>query len=379
MAQPPTVPGEPPSVNTDQDQMQPLIETAKQPDDDPSVYMSACIAVYGLFLLTIGILLVGDWSIRGNTEDEFMIGEGYLVLLMTVSVVWLIYTRYENYRAITERKGNDPNPEELGAVHETSETGATALIYSLGLFAIGSLVLDGFQLVTDIINNCRWVVAYLCSALKPVLITLQLCFIYRARWKVSFHKSTRTGCMLMHIVVTNIILYMWTFFKSKAALLTDSEWNPESRNQQPLNTVNCTYIRAHNTTTTYMHDIKPWIDLKNPCAPGAYAVALPWLYPFFLEFSLTASAMVTELWLHCLHKKEKHGVMATRTTRSAIKIQGVDMFGILIVGSHVGILGAVIKEDSNTTAAGLWYAMQIANSLLIIVFSIGGLYLLRSR
>ena len=328
--------------------------------------LSIRTALYGILLLTAGLVLVTDWLVTG-TMTEFKYGEGYTITLMVISLGWMAYVGINNWRTIRDRKRNHKKVKEgdLGADHKR-EPGTRTLIYSLTLFASVSVLLTVFQLVEFVEDKCVTPLAILSSCFKILFIPSQLYLIYRAQHKVTFKPSTLTGIMLIHIIITNIVLYTWTFIKSKEGVLENKS---ESKSQTPT-ALPILDIKSNTTQLV--------INNSTPCHSDAYAAAFPWLYPFFLEFSLTASAMVAEIWVQCANKHKevvpvlmKESLSAARSTVLAKKV------GIFIFIGHIGVIVTMVQKADTNTSVALWYSIRIINFFLIILLSAAGLWMLK--
>ena len=348
---------------------------------EPSVVeRSGVIALYGILILTIGFVLVVDWS-ASDAEGEFIFGEAYTMVLMGSSLVWMWRMMCSTSVAAGRYSENDavvkPEPGERGAKSHKSQGGSLVGV-SLTIFAAFSWILAAFQ-VTDYIyglshNGCSSPTAIACGTMKLLFIPTQVGLILYTQTTVTFTKTRCNGAMVLQVIVTNIVIYTWTFIKSKAGVLTVYDILPAT--VAPF--VNSTHPGTNSTQ-----------DELEECVITIYRKLFPWFYPFFLEFCLTASAMLAEQWLECSEppattqtqpgpqtndgSKHDHPEEKKNQGASVRPAMGIGMFAL---GAQIAVIAILIVEDDSFTAAIIWYATRAVMSAAVIILSAVGLKML---
>ena len=357
------------------------------------VEITVPISVYGIFLLTMGMVLVADWCSRSLTH-EFLWGEFFIMLLMISSVVWMVWVMVKTKLAVRRAAGISPNvpapkPFERGAKSHV-EPGTNLLVKALIGFSAFSLLLVSFQTADAVVapNSCSSQVAVVSCLCKFVYILVQVCYIVYSRSRVLFKKSVVHGAAVMQMIVANIILYSWTFVKSKEGILSHgSKTKREYYNMTNVIVVDNNSGVTNNSTHT--------LDVAE-CLGTTYKTVFPWLYPFCLEFCLTASAMMAEQWLNLPspptdprgeddsamqlsvsveeHRPERQeNCNHDRTKPSKVWATAVGMFTFV---AHIGVIAFLMIEEKPELASNAWYASKTGAAIFIIVLSAYGLYTL---
>lgn len=183
------------------------------------IEISSLTVLYAILLLTVGFVLFGDWY-SGNTESEFIFGEGYTMVLMTVSLLWMLSVPLKS--AWEHRKEN----KAILTIEQSKEgldkgRGRGLLVKTLSLFAAFSELLTFLQVVDAslVVDHCVTPVAIASAVMKLIFIPAQVCLIVYSRQHVQRRKSIFSGLMVTQIIVTNMILYIWIFIKSKEGII----------------------------------------------------------------------------------------------------------------------------------------------------------------
>ena len=346
--------------------------------------MSGVIAVYAVLLLSVSLVLFGDWF-AGNVDSEFIFGEEYTLCLTIVSLAWMCFVPLKTFwrrgRGRSNSEGNEL-PEGLRQ---------SLLVKPLSLFATVSVILTIGQIVDAgiLVGDCLTPVAIPCGIMKLLYIPVQVCFIICSRKRVTFRKNLLNGLMVIQIIVTNIILYMWTFIKSK------EDFVPLNEPGALCLTVLTTAI--HPTTSPNVTTTSPNGTITSPngtnissslrhCNHTIHDKLFPWFYPFCLEFCLTASAMLAEQWVESspLTTTDSDPDEEVPTTEDGpspplevetkkISVSVAMILGIFAIVAHFGIIAYLVVETDLVVATVLWYTTEGVTGLTILTASIIGL------
>jgi hypothetical protein len=130
--------------------------------------------------------------------------------------------------------------------------------------------------------NCSSAVDRAYAITKIIFIASQVIFIVRcSNSSYVLTKSLINEFFLSHTVTTNVVLYLTTFLESKKEFgimaLGNVNGTNDNSNSTPLINLDCTVTS------------EDYVDL--------FHSASRYLYPFLLEFTLTSSAILAELWM----------------------------------------------------------------------------------
>jgi hypothetical protein len=172
--------------------------------------------------------------------------------------------------------------------------------------------------------------------------------------------------MVMHIIVTNIILYTWTFIKSKegiSSIVKNAATITGSSVKELAVVSNRSFVELRSSNNTS----------SSHCEPTTYSKVFPWLYPFYLEFCLTASAILAELWLELpspqnttenhAHDSEESPPNTNRINSSPAMFIGVSCFVL-----QVGTIAYTIIADAETGTI-IWHTTRATTSVVIILLA----------
>ncbi|XP_062506364.1 uncharacterized protein LOC134182938 [Corticium candelabrum] len=331
------------------------------------------LAVYAILLFAVGIVLFGDWS-SGNPESEFTFGEGYTMCLMLVSLVWMFRGPL---KLAWVRKRRGETSKQSGENKETQVQ--SLLVKTLSLFAAVSLLFTFVQIidVALLVGKCRTPVAICSDVVKLIFIPCQVCLIVYSKNKNLLQKSLFTGFMVMQIVVTNMILYIWTFIKSK------KNFFPLAFQSRCPHVVGSLAIEiAHNRSTVTPN------TTSSHCEPTIFNKLFPWFYPFCLEFCLTASAMLAEQLFEsiresALKERDTHETTNEDENRNLqleipvetteVSVTAAVVIGIFALVAHFGVIGILTLEHNSNVATALWYGGEGITAMTITVASVVGL------
>lgn len=335
-----------------------------------AVELSVKVALYAILLLIMGLVLVGDWSAR-DSDTEFVLGECYTMVLMGISLVWMLNEVRKTYAKVHSSKrngGTSLQGFQRGARPHGAE-GGSLLVKSLGIFAAFSGLLFVFQIIDDAVgpDRCSSPIAIASSIIKLLFIISQVVLIVYSCSHVTFLKTLPNGMMVLQVLVTNIVIYLWTFIKSKEGVMTLNLSSP------PF--LNLFAIQNGSSPSNQSQE----------CTASIYNSVFPWLYPFCLEFCLTASAMLAEQWMECPSSRtevETAGHVVTETCyplqyHYEIKKEKVNTFGAMIVGvfafvAHIGVITFLVVQEDAVTATIIWYTCRAMTAVTITVLSVIG-------
>ncbi len=244
-----------------------------------------CLAAIAVFLLAVGgslqVYLLArvsqyeqDSKHKQNSTDEkdskdsfslvFVISNWYNIICMLLSILWMTIT---GIAFVNKRNSNN----FLRTVQRN------CLKYDLSFFAVVAALLTLGQLTALFICKCSHLsIAY--AFIKFVFIIFQTVFIVYCCKYPLFSNQFAHGCCLYLTVVTNVLLYLTTFLETKILFAeTETESNRPNENLNLL----CLISSSCNE--------KP--------SSRVYKTANVYLFPFFLEFTLTSSAMLAQFWI----------------------------------------------------------------------------------
>lgn len=315
-----------------------------------------------------------------------MFGEGYTMLLMLMSIGWILTVLAKTALAVRRhtKQGTTPKIFELGGRTRVSR-GSSLLVKSLVIFSAGCILLDVIQILDNALSSgdCVQGIAIACCSVKMFFIICQVMLIVNSRARVTFNKTLPNGMMVMQVIATNIIVYTWTFIKSKEGIIES-----EQDEQRHLPTTSSPGVWNNslpgNQSTT--------ATTSEGCTTTVYRHFLPWLYPFCLEFCLTASGMLAEHWMECPSDQttESTGTICENVfqpqPRDSTEMNGrglkkatwAGIVGTFACVAHLGVIAFLYVETDPVTAIAIWYTARATTAVIIVVLSSIGLFNLRS-
>lgn len=207
--------------------------------------------------------------------DEFVYAEAYDIACMTVSVLWIVFT-LTRYSFFHKREN-----------HKHVHIG-NYLIYGLAFFALGGSFLVTVEAMLFFSYSCATATGRAYALMKIVYIVAQVVFIFSSRYQHIFNRTLFNGIFLFHIIVTNVTLYLRTFLGSK---VNDGTYHPTTDG------CNCSSNNSIDPVQSCVVEHKDFLE--------AYEGSSEYFAPFCLEFALTATALLAELWIE--HGHDKHG------------------------------------------------------------------------
>ncbi|XP_062506362.1 uncharacterized protein LOC134182936 [Corticium candelabrum] len=364
------------------------------------VELTVPIFVYGILHFAIGFVMIADWCAR-NPGNEFREGEYYLTLLMVSSVVWMLWVMVKTKLTIRnfQAAGSLSRPFERGALSHRA-TGSSLLVMTLTAFAAFSLLLAIFQMADAALatGGCFSIPAVVSCVCRILYILTQVCYVVYAQKRVLFEKKLVHGAAVIQMIITNFILYGWTFLKSKDRVFTYE--NRDCSTIDALKRLNssCSSVlnecRVSSDVLAILNNIAPTKSTNSECYYTDTVIkgTFPWLYPFCLEFCLTASAMMAEQWMEWPSPPtnpmgdyddpagrspvEEH--RHERCNRGERKLSNVwaRSVGIIAFVAHIGVIVFLIIETDSDKAATALYATRTFSAILITLLSAYGLYTL---
>ncbi|XP_062506662.1 uncharacterized protein LOC134183196 [Corticium candelabrum] len=373
------------------------------------VELTVPIAVYGILHFTIGFVLIADWC-AGNPGNEFREGEWYLTLLMASCLVWMLWVMVKTKLTIRhfQAAGSSPRPFERGALSHRA-TGSSLLVKTLTAFAAFSLLLAIFQTADSALatGSCFSKPAVVSCVCRILYILTQVCYVVYSQKRVLFEKKFVHGAAVIQMIITNFILYGWTFLKSKDRVFTHEE-RLDCTTIDALKKLNFTALVNLNFASydgsvlnEYLasSDARPIPNnnmeitlLNSECYHTVFKDTFPWLYPFCLEFCLTASAMIAEQWMEWPSPPtspmcddddpagrsliEEHRHVSCNRGERKLSNDWATSVGMLAFVARIGVIAYLIIETNSDVAATVFYGIRMLSAILITLLSAYGLYTL---
>ncbi|XP_006008981.1 proton channel OTOP1 [Latimeria chalumnae] len=308
--------GKPSSTASMQAKVQEKSETFKVHLKEKSSQKSAEIlsVQYGVNVFLVGLLLMLAVTLHkaGITEEHLL---SYLITLMLVQLLWMLWQALRKYKHKDFIKEKD------------CHAGARWLRGGLTLFAFITLILDSFKLGYFIgYSGCLSAAKGIYSIVHAVFTVSQVYFLWFSAKDViqSFQTIERFG--VIHSVFTNLLL--WAF-----GILSESkhQLNDHKKRLAALGNLTLDYHEPQCNCTT------------NACT--VFASGFYYLYPFYVEYHIFASAMLFVLWKNIGRSLEHH-----RYRKIKFRSHGA------MVGTIAGLIALAI------TIGVLVYITQVAHS-----------------
>ena len=261
--------------------------------------------------------------------DEFISSDSYNLACMLLSIAWIMVVV----------------PRSQGGGH--SKHVGNYLIYGLFFFALGGGFLALFQFMAFLSYSCSSNVTRAYAFIKIVFIIAQVILIYRCRHGHVFSKpkSIVNGLFLFHTVITDVVLYITTFLESKKdfAIVHHNSSRPTILPLMP--------------TTLPPSSTQPNCTVTSEDFVTLFQDFSIYLYPFFLEFTLTSSAMLAEFWMKIDEDEEPPtppgggaiGGIQQAGAPQKTSVAGSTLIGLLVLGSFflIIILMHYLSPDHN--------------------------------
>ena len=281
--------------------------------------------------------------------DEFEGIEVFDIACMSISVLWIFVTlgRYCYFQ----------EHDKSRRVHI-----GNYLIYGLAFFALGGMFLGILETMLFFSYECASATGRAYVLAKIFYIVAQVVFIFFSRYRNIFDRSLINGVFLFHTIVTNMIMYLRTFLVSK--INTDNHHNHT--------TCNCSGVGLN--LTTQADDLDKLCKVRDGDILHAYKGTNEYFSPFCLEFALTASALLAELWLEQSHSTDTDTQNGSSSGQSGAKellgsVTSASVFGLFIFGSFVFML--ILDVEINGEQQAFYIYRVVVVSLMILICFIG--------
>nr|DBA29315.1 TPA: hypothetical protein GDO54_009551 [Pyxicephalus adspersus] len=311
---------------------------------------------YGVNIFIVGLFLMFAvyLKIMGLTESDRLM---FLVILMLIQVVWMIF-----YICVSDRKKWAPTEKD-------GHAGARWLRCGIVLFAITTLVMHALKLGYFVgYSECIPIIEGIYPVTHIVHTFFQVYFLWCHSKDVikSFKTLERFG--LIHSVFTNLLLWA-------SAVATESDHQLEEHMER-LKSLGFT-----NLTLTYPTDIA---HLECNCSTNLckdFKKGIYYIYPFYIEYQILASAMLYVLWKNIgnktshLHHKNK------------LNFDGVYVgcfLGLIVMAATIGIVAIYLlnigRSKTNSEAAlSIYYFYSITVLGLMSIGSLLGLVIYKTE
>ncbi|XP_065830967.1 proton channel OTOP2-like [Oscarella lobularis] len=334
-------------------------------DRRPSAERRSKIVVWPIIVLCSGIILeVRRFGPIGRPKlhvipqlKEYAYAEYFDIASMSLAILWILSMIVNALRTPHGGRGHK---------------GHVFPLVLLGTFGIiGGVALSFLQALSFFVYPCSSTSGKVYALMKIVFILIQVVGItYFKRKPAIINRTVINGSLLYHTVVCNVVLYIRTFIESKG------DFRPPS---PTVTTPAATLVALPyssmappiNCNDTINDIIKIYKDLS------------PYLYPFFLEFTLTSSAMLAEIWLEDNHETtgQTHHPSETslprapnqnRLRKMTAMYPHIIFISAIAVAVAVGVYLHVNSSTSGYNPAITLYSYRIAVAVLMIATCIAG-------
>ncbi|XP_062304964.1 proton channel OTOP2-like isoform X2 [Osmerus eperlanus] len=300
-------------------------------------------------IIALNVLILACAVVSGGTVNDKAIGtihqQIFFILLVSLSTVWMLF-----YTVYTFRRH--------GAVlHKDVHAFPVWLRGGLVLFCTCSLVMDVCKIANYVgYLHCDSAVEIVFPAVHTVFILVQTYFFWtHAKDCVQLQRNI-TRCGLMLTLSTNLVLWM-------------SAVTEESIHQAGL---------PMDTNTTNSSSYSNYEDACH-CSHSACSIFKKvsfYLYPFNIEYSLSASAMAYVMWKNVGRMLDEHSPHEHRFHLKDVCLGPVAGMVLLVVGLATFVVYEVdvAKEDQGKRDMALMmhYLMNlVAVSLMSICSTVG--------
>ncbi|KAG9479719.1 hypothetical protein GDO78_011642 [Eleutherodactylus coqui] len=300
---------------------------------------------YGINIFIVGLLLMFATHLRitGVAESQRLI---FLIVLMLTQVLWMTF-----YMAIGNRK-------KWAVVEKDGHAGARWLKCGIGLFAGTTIIMHALKLGYFIgYAKCKSLIEGIYPVTHIIHTVFQVYFLWRHSKDVikSFKIVERFG--LIHSVCTNLLLWA-----SAVATESDHQLEGHMGRLTSLGFVNISLHEEHimcNCTT----------DLCASFKKGIY-----YIYPFYIEYQILASAMLYVLWKNIGNSLEHYH-------RPKLNFRGVvpgTLLGFSVLAATIATVAIYLlnigrtKNDSES-ALRIYYLYSITVLSFMCIVSVIGL------
>lgn len=334
------------------------------------------IAMTSLLVLSIGLCLEAYRFMNKNAPNEqelpsylfildrYECTEVFDIACMALSILWIFVTlgRY----CCCQRQENP------GKVHF-----GNYLIYGLVFFALGGMCLAILETMMFFSYECATVAGRIYVLTKIFYIIAQVFFIFFSRYRSVFDPSLINGVLLFHTIVTNVILYLRTFLTSKM----ESDDRQDHNLTQSHKNIKCNCSGVITKAKQLQGEQELYVDplicrVNDEDILHAYKNTNEYISPFCLEFALTASALLAELWLeqshstHTSNQNDDSAVVQSGVRRELIgSVTSASVIGLGILASYIFIL--ILDGSLESEIKAVYIYRVIVSSLMILICFIG--------
>ncbi|XP_077086781.1 proton channel OTOP2 [Siphateles boraxobius] len=304
--------------------------------------------------LALNILLLGIAIVSGSVFNQIQISSShlliFLILLVILTTVWMVYYRLHTsrvYRAV---------------LYKDSHAGPVWLRAGLVLFGFCSVIMDIFKIIYYAGRiHCDSPVKIAFPAVQTLFVIVQTYVLWIHAKDCIQIKQNITRCGLMLTLSTNLIVWMMAVTEEslhQTGAPTDPSSNESSNN-------------GHSFNVTIQGRAE---DGKCQCSHGMCDVfenGFYYLYPFNIEYSLFASAIVYVMWKNVGRKMDEHHSHKLRFSPWDVLVGPVAGLIILVAGLVTFVVYEVdvAEGDPKKTERAL-IMHYIMNTVTILLMSI---------
>uniref|UniRef100_A0A8D0EF11 Otopetrin 2 n=1 Tax=Salvator merianae TaxID=96440 RepID=A0A8D0EF11_SALMN len=304
-------------------------------------------------LLAVNLALLACTLVSGGAFKDVALYDYdvffMLTVVMLITIIWMLF-----YIFSTSRRPN-------AIPYKDSHAGPIWLRGGLVLFAVLTLVMDVFKTgYYSSFYQCLSVIKIMYPVVQAVFVVIQTYFLCVSAKDCTHAHLDLTRCGLMVTLTTNLAVWM-------SAVTDESVHKAESKNPH----MNSTH-RIGDSSDGCRCDTKLCKIFQN----GYF-----WLYPFNIEYSLFASAMIYVMWKNVgrLIEHSDHIIhhLKFKLFRQTYFLGTIIGFLILFTGIGVLIVYEIqinSKNNSNRKkeVLGMYYIFNIICLGLMSLLSIGG-------
>ncbi|GCB81788.1 hypothetical protein scyTo_0021462 [Scyliorhinus torazame] len=306
-------------------------------------------------LLAINAFCLGTALICGGAFSDVPVGQDAVLISLTVVMVltigWMLF--YVSYTA-----------RQKHAIHyKDSHAGPVWLRGGLLLFGACSLLLDAFRIVhVSGFKGCELPIQFLFPSIQIVFILTQSYFLWAHSKDCIQVQQDTTRCGLAISLVCNLMLWM-SAVADESIHQTGAQGEKQPDNQSWI--------------------LRGGVDGGCFCSTNVFHIfqtAYYYLYPFNIEYSLLASAMLYVMWRNVGRLIDEH------QQHRKLKFQFRGMVLGAVLGVAVDFIGLVIfivyemevtDEGRKTRALTAYYIFNIAALTLMSISSFTGSFIYR--
>ncbi|XP_053231807.1 proton channel OTOP2 [Podarcis raffonei] len=286
-------------------------------------------------LLAINLVLLSCTLVSGGAFQEVKLHDYdvffMLIIVMLINIAWMLFYIFRTSRL-------------QGAIPcKDNHAGPIWLRGGLVLFAVLSLVMDAFKTgYYSSYYKCLSPIRIMFPVVQAVFVITQTVFLWMSAQDCIHKHLNLTRCGLMLTLTTNLAVWM-------AAVTDESVHKAESKN--PIANVTHRMALLMMRAATQTENCACKSQLCKIFQNGYY-----WLYPFNIEYSLFASAMVYVMWKNVGRLIDPHDnhihQLKFKLFRRTYFLGTIVGFLVLVTGIAVLIVYEIqvnSKEDSKRT------------------------------